>query len=233
MARNRLLALVGMAVLAVVIVALVVVLAGGGDDEEPAKRSAGSAPESVTVLEGIPQNGAVLGKADAPYTMVEFIDPQCPFCAEYSQNVLPTLLQRYVKTGRLRMELRPLHFLGPDSTTLAQTIAAAATHDRAWQFMGTVFENQGEENSGYATDAWISSRLKEAGLDADAVLAEAQQKENQKLLALARSEAKSAGIDSTPSFLAGRTGGKLEILPVDSLTPEAFTEPLDELTAQG
>ena len=51
--------------------------------------------------------------------MVEFADLQCPFCAEYTKNVVPTIVNRYVRPGKLRIEFRPLTFIGPDSAKAA------------------------------------------------------------------------------------------------------------------
>ena len=107
-----------------------------------------------------------LGRAapDAPVTLVEFADLQCPFCAEYERNVFPELLDRYVKTGKVRLELHLLRFLGPDSDRLARVAAAASKQDRMWQFTTLAFARQGTENSGYATAAFINGLVADAGL---------------------------------------------------------------------
>jgi protein-disulfide isomerase len=73
-----------------------------------APRSAPPArPDAAPVsFAGIPQDGTALGSASAPATPTEYADLQCPFCADYARDVLPAVVERYVRTGRLRLELR-------------------------------------------------------------------------------------------------------------------------------
>ena len=131
MTRRPMLVRLGLlAALAVVIVVVVVVVAGGGDSDKDGGGGTKSPAAARSALQGIPQSGIALGSPDAPVTMVEFADLQCPFCREYHENVFPELLKRYVRTGKLRLELRLLRFLGPDSDRLARVAAAAAAQNR-------------------------------------------------------------------------------------------------------
>ena len=205
--------------LAVVIVAIAVVAAGSGGG------GSGKSGSSATVrseLQGIPQNGISLGSPKAPVTMVEFADLQCPFCAQYERDVLPTILKRYVRAGKVRLELRLLRFIGPDSDRLARVAAAAAQQNRMWQFVALAYQRQGRENSGYATDDFINGLSAAAGLESPDAGGAAEQQ-------IRRNEqaARTLGIDSTPSFLIGPTGGPLERFEPDDLTPGSFTPELD------
>jgi protein-disulfide isomerase len=214
-----------MAAVAVVAVIVAVVIAGGGGDDGGGG-SANSGGE-LAALKGVPQSGIALGSPDAPVTMVEFADLQCPFCAEYQAGAFPELLDRYVKTGKLRIELRLLRFIGPDSDRLARVAAAAAEQNRMWQFVDLAFARQGQENSGYATDEFINKLAADAGLgeiNAGAAADRLVQRDEQ----LARS----AGIDSTPSFLIGPTGGKLTRFQPNALTADAFIPEIDKELAQ-
>ena len=62
-----------------------------------------------------------------------------------------------MRTGKVRLELRLLRFLGPDSDRLARVAAAAAAQNRMWQFVGLAYDSQGQENSGYATNGSSTS----------------------------------------------------------------------------
>ena len=208
---------------AVVIVAVAVLLAGPGDDESPSGGDRSAAAAETSALRGIPQSGMSLGSPDAPVTMVEFADLQCPFCAEYHRNVFPELLDRFVRTGRLRLELRLLRFIGEDSDRLARTAAAAAGQDRMWQFVGLAFQRQGAENSGYATDAFINELAADAGLAGVDAGARAE-----RLIRQDEQAARAAGIESTPSFLIGPTGGALAPFQPSDLTPGAFVPRIQE-----
>jgi protein-disulfide isomerase len=208
---------------AVVGVLAAVVIAGGGHGGGGGTKSTAG----TSTLNGIPQSGLSLGSPKAPVTMVEFADLQCPFCAEYHQNVLPSILDRYVRTGRVRLELRLLRFLGPDSDRLARTALAASAQNRMWQFVGLAYDRQGRENSGYATNEFIDRLARDAGLKrADAGAAA------ERLVQAGERLAKRAGIASTPSFLIGPTGGRLRRFQPAELTPGAFIPAIDKELAR-
>jgi protein-disulfide isomerase len=209
-----------LAALAAIAVVVALVIAGPGNSD--LNKGGGTPAAAESALRGIPQSGIALGSPKAPVTMVEFADLQCPFCAEYHRNVFPTVLRRYVRTGKVRLELRLLRFLGPDSDRLARVAVAAAAQDRMWQFVGLAYERQGRENSGYATDSFINGLAADAGLkriDAGAA-AERQVSRNEQV-------AHTLGVDSTPSFLIGRTGSALSRFQPSDLTPSAFVPRID------
>src|SRR5262245_7092004 len=97
--------------LAAVAAALALSLATGCGSDERSAAASSSARDSASVsarFAGIPQQGATLGAPDAPYTMVAFVDLQCPFSARFARDVLPVVLHRFVRTRQLRIELRPV-----------------------------------------------------------------------------------------------------------------------------
>jgi protein-disulfide isomerase len=211
------LAVLGAVAIAAVLIAVVV--AGGGSG--PATKTTKSGDNSA--LKGIPQSGIALGSPAAPVTMVEFADLQCPFCAEYHHNVFPTILKRYVRTGKVRLELRLLRFIGPDSDRLARVGAAASRQNRMWQFTGLAYDRQGRENSGYVTAGFLNDLVSDAGLKkvAAGTASEQQLRENEQL-------ARTGRINSTPSFLIGPTGGTLTQFKPSALTPDSFIPKIDQ-----
>ena len=70
----------------------------------------------------------MLGDPDAPVTVTEYLDLQCPACAAHARETLPDLVRDYVRNGQVKLEARTLHFLGPDSERAARFAAGA---DRA------------------------------------------------------------------------------------------------------
>jgi protein-disulfide isomerase len=230
MSRPRELA--GVAALAALVVAGMIALGEATVKEVPQAPRAGSALVGVTEARarfaGIPQDGAALGRPGAPVTLVEFLDLQCPFCAQWDLQVLPAVLER-VRRGELRIVMRPLAFLGPDSVKAVALAGAASLQDRLWQFVDIFFHNQREENSGYVTEAFLR-RLAAAvpGLDAARALVQRDSPAAQRLTEIAAQEAKRARLESTPSFLAGPTGGRLRTLEV-SYDPDEFLAALDRM----
>lgn len=228
--RARLLRLAGIAALAAVaVVAAVALSQSGGEDETATPEARARAPAEVAALfRGIPQDGTVLGSASAPVTLTEFADLQCPFCRTFAVEALPEIVERYVRPGRVRLELRDLAFLGPDSERAARVAAAAASQDRLWQFVALFYRNQGEESSGYVTDAFL--REIAAGvpaLDVERALRASTSSATLRPIAAARAQAQRLGIDSTPSFAIGATGESPRVLEIEDLTAEAFSEALD------
>lgn len=200
-------------VAAVLALALAVASGCGGDDDpnqnQNDERAVRGADALVERFGGIPQDGSFLGKPDAPYTLVEFADLQCPFCAQFDRDVLPAVIERFVRPGRLRIELRPIAFLGPDSATGAAATLAAGEQDRMWQFADLWYRNQGPENSGYATPEFLRTIGEAASLDIDRWQSQSNSAE---LVATAESNsraAQTARISGTPQFRLGPTGGTL------------------------
>src|SRR3954451_18883351 len=100
-------------------------------------RDSGSATGLPAVVAGpqidasIPQNGQVLGDPNAPVTLVEWADYQCPYCGAFSQQVLPQVINDYVKAGKVKVEFRVFPFLDSgasdgESHLAAEAAAAAA-----------------------------------------------------------------------------------------------------------
>jgi protein-disulfide isomerase len=157
------------------------------------------------LLTGIPQDGIALGDPNAPVTLVEFADLQCPFCRDFALQTLPLIVRDYVHHGKLRIELRTLAFIGPDSVRAGRLAEGAAAQDRLWHFAHLFYFNQGAENSGYATDEFLDGLLAAIpGLDAE----RARRDGGERLVADAEEIAGRHGIRSTPSLLIGRTGAE-------------------------
>jgi protein-disulfide isomerase len=231
--RRRRLWLLGGVVVAAAVVVGVLALASGGDDG-PQGLGGGSSlqgqAEVNRTFAGIPQRGIALGEPDAPVTLVEFVDLQCPFCAAFARDELPELVRRYVRTGEARIELRLLTFLGEDSLRAGQVAAAAAEQDRGWQFADLFFNNQGQENSGYVTEQFLREVAGGVeGLDVDKALADADGPAAAAQLRRATAAAETLGVSSTPTFFASRRGGTLEQLQLGELTAEAVGAEIDRL----
>jgi len=235
--RKTLIRLGAVALAAIAVVAALVVVSqkdGTGTSAPSAGEGPAGVAEAGRLFAGIPQQGIALGNPDAPVTMVEFADLQCPFCGQYDREVLPTIVNRYVRTGQVRLELRLLSFIGPDSERAARVALAAAGQNRMWGLVDLLYRNQGTENSGYVTDAFLRRLARAApGLEAERAMRESESAAVGSRLASARSAADRAGIDATPSFLLGTTGGRLAPFRPSALEPGAFTDRIDALLASG
>ena len=211
--------LIGAAVAIVVAVAAGAVLARSDGAPAAAGSTLPEAAEVVALFDGLPQSGSALGRPDAPVTLVEFVDLQCPFCREFEVEALPTLVDRYVRAGKVRIEVRGLAFLGPDSVRGLRAALAAGKQDRLFQLLELLYFNQGAENSG-----WLSQELIEAaarsvpGLDVARLVEDMDSTEISRLLDADGTEAARLGVDSTPTIFVGRTGGDLTRVMLSSPT---------------
>jgi protein-disulfide isomerase len=238
--RRRLMTLGGVLAAAAVVVVVAILVSGGGggkasDRPQAAQTSSGAIPgqkESAEMLAGIPQKGIYLGKTDAPVRLVEFADLQCPICREYSLQSLPTLVQDYVRTGKVRMEFRNLSFLGPDSITAGRAAAAAAQQNKLWNFADVLYFNQGEENSGYVTPEFIDRINKAAGVDSAEADAFAKSAASQEPLAAANTMANQFGVNATPTILVGKRGGDLKAVNADATDVSAYKSAIDGVLGQ-
>jgi protein-disulfide isomerase len=213
--RKRLIQLGALLAAAVVIVvAAIAISSGGGSSKKATGAGAGGAlagaAETKSLVGGIPQKGVTLGAASAPVTILEFADPQCPFCKEYTLNEMPALIQKYVRTGKAKMELRLLTFIGPDSVTAAGVLTAAGQQNKLWNAADLLYRNQGEENSGYVTDDFLTKVLSGAGADAAKAIAGAGTPGVGLQLGAAKTLASRYGVSGTPTILVGPTGGDLK-----------------------
>jgi protein-disulfide isomerase len=151
------------AVIAIAVV-LIVVFTGGGSSTPTITQTTGSAAaglpgatEAQAMYKGIPQTGLKLGSPKAPVQMVMYIDLQCPICQNYETTVMPTIVSQYIRAGKVRLEIKPWAFIGPDSTRGQKAMFAAAEQNKAFQFAQVLYDNQGTEQTGWLTDDMLIS----------------------------------------------------------------------------
>jgi protein-disulfide isomerase len=207
--RTTLLALAAALAALIVVGGVAISQSGSDDDDEDAP------PPRVERLQ---QDGIHLGDPNAPATLIEFADLQCPFCAEYATDTLPGVIDEYVRSGRVRLELRLLAFLGPDSVRGREWANAAALQDRLWGFSDRFFRNQGEENSGYATDAFLERLARQTpGLDMAQLEEDIGSPEARGLTREAERLGEELQVPGTPAFYLVRDGEAPQPVEIDQL----------------
>ncbi len=167
--RRRLIQLAGAATLLVlVVVAVVIVISqsqggggGGGGGGDTELTDVGLVKNQ---LRGIPQHGMVLGEPSAKVTLIEFGDLQCPVCKAYSEEVIPQIVSGPVRDGEAKIEFRNFTIISQQSVPAGAAAIAAGEQGRAWNYIELFYRNQGEEGSGYVTDAFMTSIAKGAGV---------------------------------------------------------------------
>jgi protein-disulfide isomerase len=228
--RTRLLQFSAAGVFLAIIIVVVVIVATGGSDDKGGDASNFVEKDHVEkLLSGIPQNATVLGDPKAPVKLYEYGDLQCPVCKEYSENVLPKIIENQVKKGEVSITYRDFIIIGPQSIPAGEAAAAAGEQGKGWSFIETWYRNQGEENSGYATDEFIESMAKYVGVPDFAQWKEEwQSKKFKKHIEATTEQAENIGFEGTPSFsIEGPNSKGLELLGTPGST-EAIEEAIEE-----
>jgi protein-disulfide isomerase len=208
--------IVGVAV--IVAIVLAVVLTGGSSSNKPAAQLSQSS-DVQQQLAGIPQNGNVLGKPNAPVTMIQYIDLQCPYCRQFETESMPTLIKNYVRPGKLKVESRIVAILGPDSQRGRQAALAAAKQNKMFNFAQLLYDNQGTENTGWLNDNMIKSAAASVpGLDSSKLLSDQNSPAVSDQLQTIDSQAKAAGLQGTPTIFIVHKGGKPQLINLSSMT---------------
>jgi protein-disulfide isomerase len=174
-----------------------------------------------TLYKGIPQKGLTLGYPQAPVTMVEYIDLQCPFCQQFETQVMPDILKRYVRTKKLKVEARILDFIGLDSSRGRKAMIALAPQNRAFNFSQLLYTNQGTENTGWLNDAMVGQAVSSIpGVRVHDALNLQSAGSVAKLASGFDAAAVIHKVSGTPTLFVGKSGTKGKQVPLQSPTDE-------------
>ena len=193
--RNAVVLAFGVAIAATVALVVVALVARDGDSTK-------ANPTPVVDFQGIPQQGSVLGSSAAKVTLLEYADIQCPACRYYSEELWPTVVNEYVRPGKVKTEFRGFPFIGDDSFKAERFLLAAAEQNKLWQLLEALYRHQGGENDGWVTDDLIRELASEIpGMNVDRLFARAESEELAQAAEQAASDAVNAGVSGTPTLL--------------------------------
>jgi protein-disulfide isomerase len=210
----------GGALAAILVVAAVVaaVVALGGNGSSAGSTTPTVLPDAGVITKqfaGIPQRGDVLGKASAPATMVEYIDLQCPVCRDFETTVMPSVIDQYVRVGKLKVIARPVAIIGNgvDSQRGRLGMIAASKQNRAFNFAQLLYFNQGPEDGGWLDDTMVASAAKSIpGVNVAELQAAAKSSAVADQAKTYDAQATRDGLSGTPTVLVGPSGGKLTVV---------------------
>lgn len=207
--------IVGVVALLGIAIAYFVISSSGSDDEATTSNSAeDSGVVDIVEPEGSEQidlshverraedDPLAIGAVDAPVTMVVFSDYQCPFCASWSHDTFPEMMD-YVEDDHLRVEWRDLNVFGPESERASKAAYAAALQDSFWDYHDELFAGGDiREPSALSEDALVDLAA-DLDLDTDQFTEDMHSED----VAQQISENQQLGMDlgaySTPAFVVG------------------------------
>jgi len=166
-----------------------------------------SQPSTPQIIKVSLDDDPVKGNPDAPVTVIEFSDFQCPFCSRFFTQTLPLLQENYIDTGKIKLVYRdmPLDSLHPNARTTHIAAECADEQGKFWEYHDVLFQKQSQWQrmasldllstlSQYATDLGLQTASFEACLQSEEMADEV----NKDLL-----DAGKYGATGTPTFFIG------------------------------
>ena len=159
------------------------------------------APASDKVQMKLASGWHWMGRDDAPITLVEFTDYQCPFCRKYHTETFTELKKNYIDTGKVRFVSRdlPLSFHS-NAEKAAEAAWCAGEQNKYWELRDTMINS-----SDLSPDA-IVKYAQNDGLNVDSLKSCMQSDKYKAEVQKDIADAGTIGISATPSFVIGKTG---------------------------
>lgn len=150
-----------------------------------------------------------LGEEDAPVTIVEFSDFQCPFCRKFWGDALPQIKSQYIDTGKVKFVYRdfPLENIHPGARPYAESAQCANDQGKFWEMHDKIFQEQDKQGQGTVQfnpddlKKWAS----EIGLDTNKFNNCLDSGKYSNEVSKDLSDATSSGGQGTPYFIIGKT----------------------------
>jgi protein-disulfide isomerase len=193
----------------------------GGDDGNTTSNNPIDIPDHTAVA-----NGTTLGNADAPVTIYEYSDFQCPYCRVAAAEIVPALDKDYLATGKAKLIFKIMAFIGQESRWAAEAALCAGDQGKFWEYHNKLYEEQDGENKGTFKVENLKRFAGEIGLDQDEFNTCFDAGKYTAQIADAMDEARNRGVNSTPTFFVGQT-------QVDSTYDAISTAIDDELVKLG
>ena len=107
----------------------------------------------------------VSGATNPKITIVEYSDFQCPYCAQYSQQLEPQIMANYAATGKIYYQFVPYSFIGAESYAASQATYCAMDQGKFWEYHDLLYANQKGENKGDFSSSNLTAFAKAINLD--------------------------------------------------------------------
>ena len=173
----------------------------------------------------------MLGRADAPVTLVEFSDYQCPFCQRFFATTLPTLKKDYIDAGKVRYVFRdfPLE-MHPHARKAAEAAHCAGEQGKYWEMHDMLFQHQAA-----LAPPQLAEHARTVGVDEPKFAECLSSGRYATRVERGLTDGAAAGVQGTPGFVVGRTqtGDIVEGTPIRGALPlETFRRIIDQILAE-
>lgn len=151
----------------------------------------------------------VLGKADAPITMIEYASMTCPHCAHFALDILPKVKEKLIETGKVKLVFRefPMDQFGLKASMMARCLP----EDKFFGMIETIFSNQARWTSAKEPVEALAQLAALAGMDRPAFDACLDNKDLETaLLAGVQTAQEKYALQSTPTFIMNEGAGRVD-----------------------
>jgi protein-disulfide isomerase len=175
------------------------------------------------------------GDPNAPITITEFSDFQCPYCKRFSDETEQQLVETYVASGQVRFIYRSFGlFVGPESQAAAEAAYCAGDQGKFWEYHDILFANHTGENVGDFTTRKLQAFAKTLGLDTNAFNSCLDGGKHAQRVTQDGIDGQAAGITATPSFVMTYTvNGQVKTKLIEGAQPfSAFQTEIEAALAE-
>lgn len=158
------------------------------------------APAPAAPIPPVGETDRVLGRSDAPVTIVEYSSFTCPHCADWHANVLPRLRAELIDTGQVRLVVRDFPTSPAPVAIAAAKLARCAAPDAAPAVSAALFQGQAALYENQDVNAWLTNAAQQGGRSIEELAACVNDEAAQASLAADVQAAAAAGVQGTPSF---------------------------------
>ncbi|KAF6246175.1 protein-disulfide isomerase [Nitrosopumilus sp. b3] len=142
----------------------------------------------------------IMGSSNAPITIIEFGDYQCPNCKKWFLNTKPDIKSNYIDTGKVKLVFVDIAFLGKDSIPASIATYCAEEQGKYWEYHGFLYSNQLSIDNGWANSDSLKGYASNLGLNMDMFVSCLDSAKYQKRVEFNTNEAQRNGVIGTPTF---------------------------------
>lgn len=142
----------------------------------------------------------IMGTSDAPITIIEFGDYQCPNCKKWFLNTKPDIVTNYIDSGKANLVFVDIAFLGKDSVPASVATYCAEEQGKYWDYHGFLYSNQLSIDNGWASSDSLKEYASNQGLNMDMFVSCLDASKYQKRVEFNTEEALRNGVTGTPTF---------------------------------
>lgn len=180
---------------------------GTGGDVQPGAAAGPTAEGAIAEashvrrIEGDPM---AIGAVDAPVVLSEWVDFRCPFCAVFSRDTFPQVVQEYVDSGEVRIEMHDVAFFGDESVRAAAAARAAGEQGRYFEFVKAVYDAAPESGHPELPVDELIALAETAGVpDLERFEADMQRDDLIEAVQQSTAQAQELGVSGVPFFAVG------------------------------